>query len=300
MTIALFPGQGVQAAGMDGGLATAASEVFDVASDVLGVDVAELCVQGTSGEADLGSTRWAQPAVLTCSVAAFGVLRETAEPVSAVAGHSIGEYPALVVSGVLDLADAVRLVSLRAAATDDAAKATPGGMAAVMRAERSVIEEICVRTGAALAADNSAGQLVISGALPALEAAKTLASEVGATVRSLDVAGAFHSPVMAPAVAPLRAALDEVTFSEPDLDLWSTTTAAPVRDAATIRQALVDQLVSPVLFRETVSGLAEKHGPALIDVGPGKIVGALARRIVPNAEVRFVADLLPAGRGDRT
>ena len=140
MTIALFPGQGVQAAGMDGGLAAGASKVFDVASQVLGVDVAELCRRGTSGVADLGSTRWAQPAVLTCSVAAFGVLRDTGEAISAVAGHSIGEYPALVVSGVLDLADAVWLVALRAAATDDAAHATPGGMAAVMRAEHVDIE----------------------------------------------------------------------------------------------------------------------------------------------------------------
>ena len=292
MTIALFPGQGVQAAGMDGGLAVAASEIFDVASRVLDVDVAELCRDGRSGDADLGSTRWAQPAVLTCSVASFGVLQE---PVTAVAGHSIGEYPALVVSGVLDLADAVRLVALRAAATDDAAKATPGGMAAVMRAERAQIEEICERTGAALAADNSAGQLVISGAAAALEQAKALASEAGAVVRSLDVAGAFHSPVMAPAAEPLATALEDVTFSAPKLDLWSSTTAAPIADAAEIKRALIDQLVSPVLFRETVSGLAEKHGSSLVDVGPGKIVGALARRIVPNADVRFVADLLPAG-----
>ena len=296
MTIALFPGQGVQAAGMDGGLAAAAYEVFEVASRVLGVDVAELCQQGRSGDADLQSTRWAQPAVLTCSVAAFGVLADLGEPVTAVAGHSIGEYPALVVAGVLGLADAVRLVALRAAATDDAAHATPGGMAAVMRAERSVIEDICARTGAALAADNSAGQLVISGATEALEQAKTLASEAGAVVRSLDVAGAFHSPVMAPAAEPLAAALEDVTFSAPALDLWSSTTARPIADAGAIKKALVDQLVSPVLFRETVSGLAEKHGSSLIDVGPGKIVGALARRIVPNADVRFVADLLPAGR----
>jgi [acyl-carrier-protein] S-malonyltransferase len=299
MTIALFPGQGVQAAGMDGGLAAAAPEVFDVASDVLGVDVAELCRDGRSGRADLASTRWAQPAVLTCSVASYGVLRDSGEPIAAVAGHSIGEYPALVVSGVLGLADAVRLVALRAAATDDAAQATPGGMAAVMRAERSTIEDICKQTGAALAADNSAGQLVISGATDALEQAKVLAAEAGAVVRSLDVAGAFHSPLMSPASAPLAAALDGVTFSTPTLDLWSSTTAAPIAGEAAIKQALIDQLVSPVLFRETVSGLAEKHGSALVDVGPGKIVGALARRIVPNADVRFVADLLPAGQGER-
>jgi [acyl-carrier-protein] S-malonyltransferase len=296
MTIALFPGQGVQAAGMDGGLAAAASEIFGVASDVLSVDVAELCRDGHSGDADLGSTRWAQPAVLTCSVASFGVLRDANGAITAVAGHSIGEYPALVVSGVLDLADAVRLVALRAAATDDAAHATPGGMAAVMRAERSVIEDICSRTGAALAADNSAGQLVISGATDALEQAKTLATEAGAVVRSLDVAGAFHSPLMAPAAERLAAALADLTFSTPTLDLWSTTTGGPVSDAATIKKALLDQLVSPVLFRETVSGLAERHGTEIVDVGPGKIVGALARRIVPNADVRFVADLLPAGR----
>ena len=296
MTIALFPGQGVQAAGMDGGLAAAASDVFDVASDVLGVDVAELCREGRSGSADLQSTRWAQPAVLACSVAAFGVLEGADDAVTAVAGHSIGEYPALVASGVLDLADALRLVALRAAATDDAAQQTPGGMAAVMRAERSVIEDICGRTGAALAADNSAGQLVISGATEQLEEAKRLASAAGAVVRSLDVAGAFHSPVMAPAAGPLAAALEDVSFSPPVLELWSSTSAGPVAEASAIKQALIDQLVSPVLFRETVSGLAERHGSTLIDVGPGKIVGALARRIVPNADVRFVADLLPAGR----
>ena len=184
-------------------------------------------------------------------------------------------------------------------ATDDAAHATPGGMAAVMRAERSTIEDICKRTGAALAADNSAGQLVISGATDALDHAKTLASEAGAVVRSLEVAGAFHSPVMAPAAEPLAAALEGVAFSSPTLDLWSSTTAAPIAGEGDIKRALIDQLVSPVLFRETVSGLAEKHGSVLVDIGPGKIVGALARRIVPNADVRFVADLLPAGRGER-
>jgi [acyl-carrier-protein] S-malonyltransferase len=295
MTIALFPGQGVQAAGMDGGLAASASDVFDVASDVLGIDVAELCREGRSGRADLGSTRWAQPAVLACSVASFGVLAESGDPIPAVAGHSIGEYAALVASGALELADAVALVALRAGATDDAAQATPGGMAAVMRAERSVIEDICEQTGAALAADNSSGQLVISGTTEALERARELATAAGAVCRGLDVAGAFHSPVMSPAAEPLRAALESVSFAEPSIDLWSSTTAGPIRGGDEIKKALVDQLVSPVLWRETVSALAERYGTTLTDVGPGKIVGALARRIVPNADVRFVADLLPAG-----
>jgi [acyl-carrier-protein] S-malonyltransferase len=296
MTIALFPGQGVQQAGMDGGLTDSVPDVFAIASSVLDVDVAELCREGHSGSADLSSTRWAQPAVLACSVASFRAITGSGEDVLAVAGHSIGEYAALVAAGVLDLADAVRLVSLRANATDDAAQATPGGMAAVMRAERSVIEEICERTGAALAADNSAGQLVISGATDALDEAKELASEAGAVCRTLDVAGAFHSPVMAPAAEPLRQALDDTRFTEPTLDLWSSTTARPIAAADDIKTALIDQLVGPVLWRETVSGLAERHGNALLDIGPGKIVGALARRIVPNAEVRFAVDtLVPVG-----
>ena len=142
MTIALFPGQGVQAPGMDGRLAATAPGPFTVASDVLGVDVAELCRTGSAGEADLGSTRWAQPAVLTCSVAAFTVLSGSGEKIEAVAGHSIGEYAALVAAGVLDIADAVRLVALRAKATEEAALATPGAMAAVMRAERDLVEQM--------------------------------------------------------------------------------------------------------------------------------------------------------------
>lgn len=294
MTIALFPGQGVQAPGMDRGL-SASSGAFGVASEVLGVDVAALCREGTSGQAALSSTRWAQPAVLTCSVAAFDVLRDRGDDITALAGHSIGEYAALVAAGVVELGDAVRLVALRARATEEAAQLTPGGMAAVMKAERARIEEICRDTGAALAADNSAGQLVISGAADALDRARASLAASGAICKVLDVAGAFHSPVMAPAIEPLREALDEVAFSEPRIELWSTTTAGPVSAARDIKQALLDQLVAPVLFRETVSGLAERHGTTLVDVGPGKIVGALARRVVPNADVRFVADLLPAG-----
>lgn len=295
MTIALFPGQGVQAPGMDGGLAASAPTVFEVASDVLGVDVVELCRTGSAGDADLSSTRWAQPAVLACSVAASIVLVETGARIEATAGHSVGEYAALVAAGVIDLADALRLVALRARATEDAARATPGGMAAVMRAERATIEEICRSTGASLAADNSAGQLVISGPVDALEAAKTELTTAGAVCRTLDVAGAFHSSVMASAAEPLAEALALVPMCEPRIDLWSSTTGAPVSDPDEVRTLLIDQLVSPVLWRTTVEGLAQRHGSDFVDVGPGKIVGALVKRIIAGAEVRFSGDLLPAG-----
>ena len=295
MTVALFPGQGVQAPGMDGGLASSASETFDVASDVLGVDVGELCRQGSAGDADLGSTRWAQPAVLTCSVAMFRALAERDERTEPVVGHSIGEYAALVAAESLDLADAVRLVALRAEATEAAAQATPGGMAAVMRIDRGRVEEICGDTGTSLAADNSAGQLVISGPLAALARARELATDAGATCRALDVAGAFHSPVMAPAAEPMARALEAVAISAPGLELWSATTAGRVSEPDEIRTLLIEQLTSPVLWRETVEELAAAHGPSFIDVGPGRVVGALAKRIVGGADVRFAADLLPAG-----
>jgi [acyl-carrier-protein] S-malonyltransferase len=276
---------------MDAGLHEGASEVFALASDVLGVDVAELCSTGRSGEADLGSTRWAQPAVLVCSVAAF---RSAGTDFSAAAGHSIGEYAALVSAGALDLTDAVRLVALRARVTEEAGAATPGSMAAVMKIDRDEVDKICAATGVSLAADNSSGQYVISGAVDVVDAALAAFSSTKAIARKLEVSAAFHSPVMAPAMEPLRTALEDVSFSPPTIEIWSSTTAAPIADPAEIRTALVDQLVSPVLWRETVAGASSKHGTAFVDIGPGKVVGALAKRIVSGADVSFVTDLLGA------
>jgi [acyl-carrier-protein] S-malonyltransferase len=291
VTIALFPGQGVQAAGMDQGLHERTSDVFVLASDVLGVDVAELCSSGASGEATLASTRWAQPAVLVCSVAAFRTLGES---VDAITGHSIGEYAALVCAGALDLADAIRLVALRARVTEEAGKQTPGGMAAVMKIDREEVDRVCAETGIALAADNSAGQYVVSGAAEVLERALTAFSNTKAIARKLDVSAAFHSPVMRPAADPLRAALEDTAFATPTIELWSSTTAAPISDANEIRTALVQQLVSPVRFRETVTGASDRHGASFVDIGPGKIVGALAKRIVSGADVRFATELIGA------
>jgi [acyl-carrier-protein] S-malonyltransferase len=295
LTIALFPGQGVQAPGMDGGLTDLSADVFATASQVFDVDIAELCREGRSGDATLGSTLWAQPAVLTCGVAAFRALTERGEAFTAVAGHSVGEYAALVTGGALDLADALRLIALRAKATEDAAQLNPGGMLAVMRIERGEVEAICERTGAALAADNSSGQLVISGSHDSLRKAQAAAEEAGAKCRTLEVAGAFHSPAMRPAAAPLSAALDEVRFSAPEIEIWSATTAAPINDRAQIKQVLIDQLESPVRFRETIGGASSKRGSSFTDLGPGRVVGALAKRVVKDADIKFIADLLPAG-----
>ena len=294
MTLALFPGQGVQSAGMGAGLIDAAPGVFSTASDVLGVDVVKLCLEGSSGPADLTSTRWAQPAVLTCGVAAFRVLSERGKTFDAVAGHSVGEYAALVSADALDLTDALRLVAERAEATDEAGRATPGGMAAVMRIERDAVEAICAQHGVALAADNGPGQLVISGPTDALAHAVAACKEAGAACRQLDVSAAFHSPVMAPAAERLAAAFSDVRLVEPRIAFWSSATAQPVSKPDEIRRLLLEQLTSPVRWRETVNALAQRVGSAFCDLGPGRVLAGLVRRIVKGAEIFTAEELVVA------
>ncbi len=295
MTIALFPGQGVQSAGMGAGLIDLAPDVFATASDVLGVDAVELCTEGVSGSADLETTRWAQPAVLMCSVAAFRALKD--EPFTAVAGHSVGEYAALVASGALELGDALRLIVVRAEATEDAAKKTPGGMAAVMRIQLDDVRRICGERGVVLAADNGPGQFVISGPSTDLEGAIDSLKANGAKCRRLDVSAAFHSPIMAAAAAPLSTAIDAVTFKEPVIDLWSPTVAGPVGTPPEFRSVLIDQLTSPVRWRETVTGLAERHGATFCDLGPGNVAAGLTRRVVEEAEIRTLDMLVGSKEG---
>lgn len=294
MTLALFPGQGVQSAGMGAGLVDAAPDVFSAASDVLGVDVVKLCLEGSSGPADLGSTRWAQPAVLTCGVAAFRVLQERGKEFDAVAGHSVGEYAALVSADALDLTDALRLVAERAEATDEAGRATPGGMAAVMLIERDAVEAICAQYGVALAADNGPGQLVISGPTDALERAVAACAEAGGKCRQLDVAAAFHSPVMAPAALRLATAFSDVRLVTPRIAFWSSATAQPVTKPEEIKRLLLEQLTSPVRWRETVNALAQRVGSVFCDLGPGRVLAGLVRRIVKGAEIFTAEELVVA------
>ena len=294
MTLALFPGQGVQSAGMGAALIDAVPEVFATASDVLGVDVVKLCLEGTSGPADLNSTRWAQPAVLTCGVAAFRVLSARGKTFDAAAGHSVGEYAALVSADALDLTDAVRLVAERAEATDEAGRAIPGGMAAVMRMERDAVEAICAQHGVALAADNGPGQLVISGPTGPLEEAVAACKEAGASCRQLDVAAAFHSPVMAPAAERLAAAFSDVRIVEPRIEYWSSATAQRVSKPDEIRRLLLEQLTSPVRWRETVNALAQRVGSVFCDLGPGRVLAGLVRRIVKGAEIFTAEELVVA------
>jgi [acyl-carrier-protein] S-malonyltransferase len=291
MSAALFPGQGVQGPGMDGGLVDARPDVFEAAGDVLGIDVAELCRTGTTADASLDTTLWAQPAVLVCSVASFEQLRADEHTFTAVAGHSVGEYAALVACGALKFEDAVSLIAARARITADVAHRTDGAMAALLRVDLEQALDLCREWDVALAGDNAPGQCVISGEASNITHAIEASSVFRAVARRLEVEGAFHSPLMAPAAAALGDALSSVEIERPTLAFWSSTTASKLDDPEAIRRSLVDQLTSCVRWRETVAAIGATD---LVDVGPGRVVGALARRIVPEAEIRFADDLRPA------
>lgn len=293
MAVALFPGQGVQAPGMDRGLGDRSSEIFDTASGVLGVDVRELCATGSSGDATLASTRWAQPAVLVCSVASFREVN-VERTFDIVAGHSVGEYAALVCGGAIDFTDALTLIATRAAATADIAHRTDGAMAAVLKIDVDAAVRLCAENGVSLAADNAAGQCVISGHSGLVTAAMSALEGTRAVAKRLEVDGAFHSPLMEPAVDVLADALSSVSIARPRLRFWSSTTATSLDDPEAIRRALLEQLTGCVRWRETVERIAAGGHSTFTDIGPGRVVGTLARRIVPGADVHCAADLRDA------
>lgn len=292
--VACFPGQGVPTRAL-AAAADRAPEVIAEASDVLGVDMAELCREGRSGDAHLASTRWAQPALVACAVGSLAALEAREGPCDTVTGHSLGEYPALVAAGSLELADALRLVDARARAMDEAARATPGTMAAVIGCDPDRLAEICERAGVVVAADNAPGQQVVSGPLDAIAAATASLNQMDVRTIRLDVAGAFHSPAMRAAQPLLRAAVDGVPLRAPERTIWSPTLAAPVATPEAIRDVLVAQLTSPVRWRQTVDALWHAGARTFLDAGPGRVLAGLVRRIVPDAIVLAGADLLTEG-----
>jgi [acyl-carrier-protein] S-malonyltransferase len=294
MSVALFPGQGVQIPGMDHGLVDVVPSVFATASEILGTDVPQLCRTGETPDASLASTRWAQPAVLVCSVASFLDLCERGATFGVAAGHSVGEYGALVACGSLTFADALTLIAKRAAVCAELADSTNGAMAALMRVDVDDVVALCRDNGVALAADNAPGQCVIAGDADRIDEAMAAAASQKAITKRLDVNGAFHSPLMAPATAVLRDALSSIEIRPPSFAFWSSTTATRLDDPEAIRSSLLEQLTSCVRWRETVAGIAAIGAQTLTDIGPGKVVGALARRIAPGAEVVFAADRSPA------
>jgi [acyl-carrier-protein] S-malonyltransferase len=285
----LFPGQGAQKVGMGREVAQAlpaARRLFDEASEILGYDLARLCFEGPDEQLD--STVYSQPALFVASLAALESLRDQAPDVvlscQATAGLSLGEYTALVFAGAMDFASGLRLVQRRGAAMQQAADATPSGMVSVLGFEREQVEKICdqARGDAVLQIANylCPGNIVVSGSNEACLRVAELATKAGAMkVVPLAVAGAFHTPLMDSAVAALSLALEEVELSRPTIPVVSNVDAAPHDDPEEIRSLLVRQVVSPVLWEDSVRYLMAEGYDQFYEIGPGRVLKGLLKRI---------------------
>ncbi|MGZ5353710.1 MAG: ACP S-malonyltransferase [Actinomycetota bacterium] len=281
----MFPGQGSQFPGMaDAWLEHDASRaVLDTASEAMGRDVAAGCRDGAA----LATTDFVQPALLALDVAAFRVLESEGVAFVGAAGHSLGEFAALVAAGVLDLTSALRIVGVRGRAMQDAGERRPGTMTALLGVGAEDAAALCdeAREGDVLlvANENSPQQVVISGDPAAIERAEFLAG--GRKIRAvrLQVAGAFHSSLMEPAVEPLSAAIDAVPFSAPRFPVAANVTGGLVDDADELRALLKRHVVSPVRWEGCARALRDRGADAFVEAGPGDVLTRLAKRAVPGA-----------------
>lgn len=290
MTIAFtFPGQGSQAVGMGKDLSDAfpeAAAVFAEVDDALGENLSAIMFDGP--EAELTLTANAQPALMAVSMAIIRVLEARGlilrDTVSYVAGHSLGEYSALCAAGAFTIADTARLLRIRGNAMQAAVPVGEGGMAAIIGLEHDDVQAICdealVHGSCQIANDNGGGQLVISGAKPAVERAARMATEKGAKrALMLPVSAPFHSSMMAPAAEVMREALAAVEILQPVVPVIANVTVQPVTDPAEIARLLVEQVTGQVRWRETVEWFAGNDATSLYEIGSGKVLTGLARRI---------------------
>lgn len=289
----VFPGQGAQVVGMGSELAQKYPEaraLLDQADRALGFALSDVMANGP--EAELTRTDLSQPAILVHSLMALAVLRQVQPGLQCLctAGLSLGEYTALVAAGALDPLDAVKLVRLRGQAMQAAADAAPGGMVVLIGADEAQAQKVCEAAAQGevlqVANLNSPGQVVISGAkaacLRSLEAAKAVGLR---RAMPLPVAGAFHSPLMAPAAEKLAAALAQVAIRDPQVPVYSNVSAQPVTRAADIPGLLVAQLTAPVRWQQSVTAMAAAGVEAWWELGPGKTLCGMVGRTVAGAQV---------------
>jgi len=318
----LFPGQGSQAVGMGQDVLAAsatARAVLQRANDALGIDLAGLIAQGPAET--LKETINAQPAIVAVSLALLAALQERAgastlawiDPLrpAFVAGHSVGEYTAAIAAGALDLDTGLRLVRERGRLMHHEGQVCPGGMAAVLGMDEATLHAICEEATAATRATlppaalahpgtgrvivaniNAPGQIVISGEQRALEAAMASARARGARrVMPLAVSGAFHSPVMAPAAAPLAQAIDHAGLHDATIPIIGNMTASPLVRAAELREELARQITAPVLWTHTITYLVDQGIDTFVEIGPGQVLSGMVKRIAASATVLTASSL---------
>jgi [acyl-carrier-protein] S-malonyltransferase len=297
-TAFLFPGQGAQYVGMAGGLAAelpAAKALFDEAADVLGYDLLSVCVGGPAER--LNATDVSQPAIYVASLAALEQLKASdptaLDGVTDTAGLSLGEYTALAFAGALSFRDGLRVVQARGRAMQAAAEAAPGGMVSLIGPQLAEVEALVAEARAVgkLEVANllCPGNTVVSGAAAAIDEVCRLAEAKGLRAVRLAVAGAFHTDLMRPADEKLAEALSGVELKAPRLPVWSNVDAAPHADPVEIRQLLIRQVLSPVRWEETTRGMLAAGVETFYEVGPGRVLAGLLKRVNRKAEVRNVA-----------
>ena len=295
----LFPGQGTQQVGMGKELhasSAAAREVWERADAALGFSLSKLCFEGP--EAELTLTKFAQPAIVTTSIAALAALREALPslPLPACgAGHSLGEYSALVASGALGFEDAVRLVHLRGQAMQEAVPAGVGGMAAIMGGDAAAVVTLCQDAAqgevVAPANFNTPGQIVISGHTDAVDRAIAEAKPAGAKIaKKLAVSAPFHCSLMKPAADKLAAAMADIVVSAPSVPVVANVTAEATQDAAKIKDLLVQQVTAPVRWEESIQAIAKSGVTTAYELGSGAVLKGLVKRIAETINVTTIGE----------
>ncbi len=286
----VFPGQGAQYPGMGKDLyekSPLAKELFEKANDILGFRITDIMFDGT--EEDLRQTKVTQPAIFLHSV----LLAKTMDNFNPemVAGHSLGEFSALVANGALSFEDGLRLVSKRAIAMQKACELAPSTMAAIVGLDDEIVEEVCASIDEVVvpANYNCPGQLVISGSIAGIDkACEEMTARGAKRALKLTVGGAFHSPMMEPAREELAAAIEATPFSIPVCAIFQNVNAAPTTDPNVIKENLIAQLTAPVRWTQTTKNMIESGATLFTEIGPGKVLQGLIKKVDRNAEVAGV------------
>lgn len=281
MTISLFSGQGAQVPGMGGDIVAAMPElrqVYEAGSDILGMDLEKICLEASAEE--LGRTINSQPAIMATSIICLKAAQSKGYTFDGVAGHSLGEYAAMYASGMVSLEDAFRLIKARAAAMEEAVSQTKGAMAAIVKVEASVVEEVCAAAKEYVVPVNynSPLQTVIAGTPEGIEEVTPVFAEKKARVMPLKVAGAFHSKLMQPAADLFYEAAKSITFAQPNVKYYSNVTGGELTDFSDMASLLSKHIVSPVRFTSELAAMTEAGADRFVEFGPGRTLTGLVRK----------------------